>query len=66
MGAGAFRIIESFTRWDQLTQHVLSRVKVCAVFIKWVLWAACHFKLPSEDPSVGVNDSTGLLKNVIL
>lgn len=54
MDAGAFRIIESFTRWDQLTQHVLSGVKVCAVFIKRVLWAARHFKLPSEDPSVGV------------
>lgn len=54
MDAGDFRIIESFTRWDQLTQHVLSRVKVCTVFIKRVLWAACHFKLSSEDASVGV------------
>lgn len=54
MDAGAFRIIESFTRWDQLTQHVLSGVKVCGVFIKRVLWAACHFKRPSEDASVGV------------
>lgn len=54
MDAGAFGIIESFTRWDQLTQHALSRVKVRAVFIKWVLWAVCHFKLASEDASVGV------------